>query len=205
MRKRDTLFALYVKQLRLTGLSQLKVETAAGTIITELISDELVKVNMGAPILNGPQIPVMETGMVLNRELQVGNRAFSINAVSMGNPHAVIYTDELSDELVHTFGKQIEHHPFFPNKTNVEFVKIISNKEISMRVWERGCGETQACGTGACACAVSGILNNLHDNDVIVHLPGGDLRIQWNGKDTDPVFMTGEAKRVFEGSIEVDL
>lgn len=199
-------FALYVKALGLTNFKRLTIETLAGEIITELISDKLVKVNMGTPILDASRIPLAQgEGRVAMQELAIDDKIFKFTAVSMGNPHTVIYTEEISDELVHIYGKKIETHPLFPKKTNVEFIKVISEKEIAMRVWERGCGETQACGTGACASAVSGILNKLHGKDVAVHLPGGDLQIQWSGSETDAVYMTGPAEKVFEGNIEIGL
>ncbi len=199
------MFCLYTNLLKLTKLNQLSVDTLAGVISTELLDNSLVRVKMSNPILNGPEIPVaVSSGKVLMKDLVIGDKTFKINAVSMGNPHAVIYVDDkITDELVLGYGPKIETHPFFPKKTNVEFIKVLSSKEIQMRVWERGCGETQACGTGACASVVSGIINRLHDNRVTVHLPGGDLVIEWSGKETDPVFMTGPAKKVFEGSVEV--
>lgn len=198
-------FALYTKLLNLTKLNQLSIDTPAGVISTELLDNSLVKVKMSNPILNGPEIPVaVSSGKVLMKDLVIGDKTFKINAVSMGNPHAVIYVDDtISDELVLGYGPKIETHPFFPKKTNVEFIKVLSQKEIQMRVWERGCGETQACGTGACASVVSGIINRLHGNCVTVHLPGGELDIEWSGKETDPVFMTGPAKKVFEGIVEL--
>jgi len=199
-------FAHYVREMRLTDLSHLTIETASGNICTEIISDEMVKVNMGSPKLEAKSIPVVQnSGRVISKNLDVGDRSFTINAISMGNPHAVIYADELTDQLVASYGSLIEHHPFFPKRTNVEFVKVQSTNEISMRVWERGCGETQACGTGACAAVVSGIINKLHGTDIQVHLPGGDLHVQWSGDESDPVFMTGPAKRVYDGKIEVKL
>lgn len=199
-------FALYVKNLQLTNLNRLIIETSAGEIITETIDDYLVKVNMGPPVLDAPGIPVaQEQGMVIMHNLEVETKTFKITAVSMGNPHVVIYPEELSDNIVWEYGKKIECHPFFPKKTNVEFVKVQSDNEITMRVWERGCGETLACGTGACASVVSGIINKLHGNNVTVHLPGGDLQVQWSGNRDDSVYMTGPAKKIFEGNIEIEL
>ena len=199
-------FAMYVKMMNLSSLDTLTVQTAAGTIITKLISETSVRVNMGTPVLNAPQIPVAQKeGRVIMKDLVVEDKSFKINAISMGNPHAVIYVDEITDELVLEYGKKIEQHPFFPSKTNVEFIKILSENEIAMRVWERGCGETQACGTGACASVVSGIINNLHKNDVKVRLPGGDLQIQWSGIESEPVFMTGPARKVFQASVDLIL
>ncbi|HEX2956000.1 MAG TPA: diaminopimelate epimerase [Chitinispirillaceae bacterium] len=197
-------FALYVKLLQLTDLNHLVIETAAGEIITDTIDDCMVKVNMGSPAIDASRIPVAQnSGTVIMKEMSIGDKSFQVTAVSMGNPHAVIYSGELTDSLVHGYGKQIESHPFFPKKTNVEFIKVLSQKEIEMRVWERGCGETQACGTGACASVVSGIINKKHGNDITVHLPGGKLQIQWSGNLSDPVFMTGPARKVFEGIIEI--
>lgn len=198
-------FALYTKLLNLTNLSKLSIDTLAGVISTELLDNSLVRVKMSTPILNGPDIPVAaSSGTVLMKDLDIGDKTFKINAISMGNPHAVIYVDDtITDELVLGYGPKIETHPFFPKKTNVEFIKVLSSNEIQMRVWERGCGETQACGTGACASVVSGIINKLHGNRVTVHLPGGDLVIEWSGNEKDPVFMTGPATKVFEGTVEL--
>jgi diaminopimelate epimerase len=196
--------ALYVRTMQLSDKQPLTFETGAGPISTELLEGGLVRVNMGPPILDAPKIPTAKSSCrVIMHELQVDCNSFKVTAVSMGNPHAVIYVDEITDDLVHHWGKKIENHPFFPKKTNVEFIKVLSNNEIQMRVWERGCGETQACGTGACAAAVSGIINHLHDNRVTVHLLGGDLLIEWDGSEASPVFMTGPAKIAFRGSVEI--
>jgi diaminopimelate epimerase len=134
--------------------------------------------------------------------IAVDGKHFKITAVSMGNPHGVIYADELSDDLVLEKGKKLESHPFFPKKANIEFIKVLSKTEILMRVFERGCGETMACGTGACAAVVSGIINKKHGNKVTVHLRGGDLFIEWDGDPSNPVFMTGPSRCVFEGEID---
>ncbi len=197
-------FALYAKLLQLTSLNHLVIETASGEIVTDIIDENMVKVNMGRPVTDAPAIPVtQDSGTVVMKNMVIDEQNFQITAVSMGNPHAVIYSDDLTDSLVQGYGPKIETSPFFPKKTNVEFVKVLSDREIRMRVWERGCGETQACGTGACASVVSGIINKLHSNDVTVHLPGGKLQIQWSGRLSDPVFMAGPARKVFEGNIEI--
>lgn len=198
-------FALYADLFGLSNSRKLTIETLAGKIVTEVLDHNKVMVNMGKPVLDAPNIPVKElSGRVVQKSLRVDNKDFKITAVSMGNPHAVIYVkDEITDELVHVWGPKIEVNEFFPKKTNVEFIKVLSAKEIQMRVWERGCGETQACGTGACASAVSGIINGLHENEVTVHLPGGDLEVSWSGDANDPVFMTGPANAVFAGSIQI--
>jgi diaminopimelate epimerase len=195
-------FALYVKKTALWNKSTLSVETLTGIIQTE-ISGALIKVNMGPPILEAPRIPVAGlSGPVIMEPVVVDNEKFMVTAVSMGNPHAVVYADELSDELVLGIGKKLECHPFFPKKANIEFVKVISRKEINMRVFERGCGETMACGTGACAAVVSGILNKKNDRKVIVHLLGGDLSVEWDGELFHPVYMTGPARWIFNGEID---
>ncbi|HON10966.1 MAG TPA: diaminopimelate epimerase [Chitinispirillaceae bacterium] len=199
-------FSLYVKLLNLNDIPQLSIETPAGIIRTEFIDEDHIRVNMGRPVLDASRIPVAGmTGWAIRKELVIDDKSFIFTAVSMGNPHVVIYSEELTDELVLGYGPKIECHPLFPKKTNVEFIKVLSDKEIAMRVWERGCGETQACGTGACASVVSGILSKLHGNDITVHLPGGKLHVNWSGSDNDPVFMTGPATKVFEGHIDLNL
>ncbi len=198
--------ASYIHSKNLSVKKILRIETGAGIKEVAIENSEMIKVNMGAPVLDAPSIPVaIKSGSVIREKITVGTRVMEFTAVSMGNPHAVIYTDNADDELVKGFGPQIERHPLFPNKTNVEFITVLSNSEIAMRVWERGCGETQACGTGACASVVSGIVNKLHDNNVTVHLPGGDLQIQWSGQLSDPVLMTGPAQHVFDGTVGITL
>ena len=191
----------YIRRKSLSSTRELAIETLAGIIGAEFGGDGLVRVDMGPPRLEADQIPVRAAkGSVVKMPLTLDNgRTFAVTAVSMGNPHAVIYSEELTDELVLGAGPRIETDPHFPRKTNVEFIKVLSAGEIRMRVWERGCGETQACGTGACAAVVSGILNGLHGNRVTVHLPGGDLFIEWSGDPHDPVYMTGPARTVFTG------
>jgi diaminopimelate epimerase len=157
---------------------------------------------MGAPILSAPKIPTQKaSGQVIMEPVNVDGKDYLVTAVSMGNPHTVVYADNLTDDLVLGIGKKLESHPFFPKKTNVEFIKVVSQNEIQMRVFERGCGETMACGTGACASVVSGILNRKNGNKVTVHLLGGDLFIEWDGNETHSVFMTGPATMVFKGEI----
>jgi diaminopimelate epimerase len=196
-------FALYVQKTGLWKKPALSVETIAGIIKTE-ISGDRIKVTMGAPIVDAPRVPVAkQSGQAIMEPIHVDGEKFFVTAVSMGNPHAVIYVDELTDEMVLGYGKKLESHAFFPRKTNVEFVKVLSDKEISMRVFERGCGETMACGTGACASVVSGVINKKHGNSVTVHLLGGDLFIEWDGELSHPVYMTGPAKWVFEGDVEL--
>ena len=196
--------ALYVQSMHLSKKQSLNFETGAGIISTLILKNMQIRVSMGTPILESSKIPTIKKScQVILHDLQVDCKSFKITAVSMGNPHAVIYVDEITDELVQIWGPKIEKHPFFPKKTNVEFIKVLSKNEIQMRVWERGCGETLGCGTGACAGVVAGIINNLHGNKVKVHLPGGDLKVEWDGSETSPVFMTGPAKIAFKGTAEL--
>ena len=196
-------FAQYVFNHGLVKEKKFSVNTLTGTIIPEVLDNDLVRVNMGKPILEAEKIPVKSNLFpVLNDTLQAEDRTFQFSAVSMGNPHCLIFSDENTEELAIKYGSSIENNPIFPEKTNVEFIKVISEKHIKINVWERGCGITLACGTGACASTVAAILNNLTENKVKADLPGGTLTIEWAGnsidKDND-VFMTGSAKVVFEG------
>jgi diaminopimelate epimerase len=197
-------FARYLKLSGISAKERLTIETLAGPIQTEMKGDQ-VRVDMGAPILDPAKIPVAVSGPgpVLMHELRIKNRVLKFTAVSMGNPHAVIFTDDLSDDLVLGHGRLIEPHPLFPRKVNVEFIQVLNEREIRMRVFERGCGETAACGTGACAAVVAGVLNRRHGNVVTVHLNGGDLLVEWDGNPAHPVFMNGPAVDVFRGIIEL--
>lgn len=184
-------FAKYVKDKNLVNSNKFSVETLAGLIVPEIQNDGTVKVNMSKP-----------RSKCIKDNLIIKDRNFEINIISMGNPHCVIFTDGSEDllEMAKIYGSEIEKHTLFPEKTNVEFVKIISKNEIDMCVWERGCGITLACGTGACASVVAGILNNLTENKVKVNLLGGALTIDWQGsaENTEQdVFMSGPAEYTF--------
>ncbi len=173
------------------GVLTLKVFTAAGKV-------DRVRVGMGQPILKSAEIPTRLPGdPPVLVPLDVAGREFRVTCVSMGNPHCVTFVEEITDDLVLRVGPQIERHPAFPNRTNVEFVKVISRSESVMRVWERGSGETQACGTGACAAAVAGVLAGLTDRKILTHLPGGDLELEWTSG--GEVELTGPAVDVFDG------
>ena len=154
---------------------------------------------MGAPFLKPAQIPVDTDLPILHLPVVVGSRTYSISAIGMGNPHAVIFIDQTEGFPVNTIGPIIENHPLFPNRTNVEFIEVLSRDEINMRVWERGAGETLACGTGTCAATVAGILHDKLNDTVTVHVLGGDIHINW--KDHDHVYMTGPTELVFEGKV----
>lgn len=194
-------FAKYVKDKKLIYSNQFSVGTMAGIIVPEILEDGNVKVNMSKPILEPAEIP-FKGDKNLNYLLKVDDKEFKINTISMGNPHCVIFVEDDSDllELAKTYGPKIEKHPLFPEKTNVEFIKVISRNEIDFRVYERGCGITLACGTGACASVVAGILNNLTENKVKVNLLGGALIIEWQGSaenSKQDVFMSGPAEYTF--------
>jgi diaminopimelate epimerase len=167
-------------------------------------------VDMGEPILTGPDIPVDHEGSVIDFALRVGDRLEHITAVSMGNPHCVVFLDddhvfELEDGEFARIGRQFESHPFFPRRVNTEFILPVARDRLKMRVWERGSGETLACGTGACASLVAAVLTGRADRRVTVELRGGNLEIEWreSGSGANHVFMTGEAVEVFRGEIEV--
>ena len=164
-----------------------------------------VRVDMGAPILNAADIPVVSNGdRVINNEITVDGRKFNMTCVSMGNPHAVMFIDRSPREFeLEHFGPLFENNSIFPKRVNAEFARVVDRNNIEMRVWERGTGETLACGTGTCATVVAAILNGYTDNDVTVHLLGGDLKIHWSGNESDSVIMTGPAEYVFSGEINL--
>ncbi len=191
-------FAKYCIDNKLVEKKSFSVETLAGIIKPELLDNGLIKVNMGKPILENKKIPFWsENG---EKKLTALDREFEITPVSMGNPHCVIITDEDPMKLAQTYGPVIEKHEFFPEKTNTEFVRVKSRMEIDMRVFERGCGITLACGTGACASVVACVLNNLTENKVKVNLLGGPVFIEWQGSADDKeqdIFLIGSANYSF--------
>ena len=194
--------AKYVHDHGIARKPELQIETGRGvlTLQLEVVNGraDRVRVNMGEPILEGPKIPTTLPGTPpLGQKLVAGGREFEVNCISMGNPHCVAFVDEVNDDWVLRVGPEVERHPAFPRRVNAEFVRVISRTEFQMRVWERGSGETLACGTGACAVAVAGILTGRFDHRVLGHLPGGDLELEWTPG--GPVFLTGPATEVFSG------
>lgn len=188
-------FAKYVFDKKLVNKRSFSVKTLAGIIKPELLEDGMVRVDMGAPILEDEKIPFRG-----EKTLKALDREFEINPVSMGNPHCIIFTEEDPLYLAKTYGPTIEKHEYFPEKTNTEFVKVVKRNEVDMRVYERGCGITLACGTGACATVVAGVLNNLTEQKVKVNLLGGSVIIEWRGSwDNleEHVYMTGRADYSF--------
>ena len=173
------------------GVLSLHMEVTGGTVRS-------VQVNMGEPILKSAAIPTTLAGDPPVREkLSVGGRELEVTCVSMGNPHCVTFVDEVTDEWVLGIGPQVEIHAAFPQRVNAEFVQVVSPSEVVMRVWERGSGETQACGTGACAVAVAGVLAGVTERKITAHLPGGNLELEW--RESGEVVMTGPAVEVFSG------
>ena len=193
----------YVYDHGLTAQTVVKVETGAGIMVLELNVENgkvaTVRVDMGEPIFEPDKIPVVAEGTpVLMEPIVVGDKEWKMTCVSMGNPHAVVFVDDVKDFPIETYGPLFENHERFPKRTNTEFVKVVSPTEAYMRVWERGSAETWACGTGTCATVVACILNGFTERKVLVHLLGGDLVIEWD-EETNHVFMTGPATEVFSG------
>ena len=195
-------FARFVQDKGLTDKDEVVVETASGIITLKVQPNGWVTVNMGAPILQPKQIPFVAESQAASYTIDVGGENLEVGAVSMGNPHVVLTVDELTDQIVETLGPKLESHPRFPQRVNAGFMEIVSRTEINLRVYERGAGETLACGTGTCGAVVAGILQGRLDHEVKAHLRGGDLSIRWEGGDS-PVMMTGPAETVFEGVIEL--
>lgn len=197
--------AKYVYDHKMTDKTEISVETKAGIKYLDLTAEDgkvtKVKVDMGEPILEPKEIPVRsEKKRVVNEPIAVAEKTWNMTCVSMGNPHAVVFVEDTGSLEIEKYGPLFENHELFPNRTNTEFVQVLNRNEINMRVWERGSGETLACGTGTCASVVACILNDFTDEKVLVHLLGGDLEIEYE-KTTNHVFMTGPAETVFEGEL----
>ncbi|RNF52804.1 diaminopimelate epimerase [Marinomonas hwangdonensis] len=193
-------FAKFVIDRGLTIKRIINVETKRGVIQLRVQDDGLVAVDMGTPSFEPKDLPFMAEPKSGLYDLDVADETYAMTPVSVGNPHAVIKVDTLLDEQVARVGALIECHERFPNKVNVGFMQVLNEAEINLRVYERGVGETQACGTGACAAVVAGIRHGWLSNEVTAHLRGGDLRIEWQGEGS-PIIMTGSAEKVFEGQI----
>ncbi len=196
----------YVYEKGMTDKTELTLETLAGIKTLQLFLDERnnvvsVTVDMGKPVLEPEKIPTTLPGkQIVNFPVSFDGINYAITCVSMGNPHTVIFTENIANMDIEKMGKKIENAPIFPRRTNVEFIEVIDKSRIEMRVWERGSGETMACGTGACASVVAGVLNGLVSRKATVELLGGNLEIEWNEND-EHVYLTGPAETVFEGEI----
>jgi diaminopimelate epimerase len=194
--------AKYVYDRGISKKTSMAIETGRGVLLLglELVDGrvERARVDMGQPILKAAEIPTTLAGEpVVGARLPIGDRTLDVTCVSMGNPHCVTFVDKLSDDWVLGIGPKIEHDKHFPRRVNAEFVEVISPNEVRMRVWERGSGETLACGTGASAVCVAGVLAGKTGRNVLVHMPGGDLELEWAAN--DHVYMTGPAVEVFSG------
>ena len=195
----------YVYDYGLTDKTRVSVETLAGIKYLDLIVEngkvKLIRVDMGSPILAPDNIPIVADGdTVIDAPVIVDGEEYRITGVSMGNPHAVVFMDDVQGMEIEKIGPKFENHERFPNRINTEFVRVIDRHTAEMRVWERGSGETLACGTGACAVAVACILNGMTEDKVTVKLLGGDLQIEWD-RQNNKVYMTGPAEVSFDGEI----
>jgi diaminopimelate epimerase len=194
-------FARFVRDKGLVLRDTIKVQTARGRAVLNIVGRDLVEVDMGEPELDPVEVPTTFTEKSTTYSTQlVSGETVEFGAVSMGNPHAVLVVDSVDNAPVESWGPELESHAVFPNRANIGFMEVISKNEVNLRVYERGAGETQACGTGACAAVVSGRLRGLLDSKVTVHLPGGDLEIEWAGEG-ESVNMTGPVSSVYEGQI----
>jgi diaminopimelate epimerase len=200
--------AKYAYDHGIVNKKEITAETGAGVLTLQLFTDngdkvEKVRVNMGAPRLLREEIPMLgEAGSkVINEPLNILHTTFHITCASMGNPHCVIFVDDVENFQVEKYGQLIENHDLFPRRTNVEFVQVLSRTEVRQRTWERGAGETLACGTGASAVTAACVLNGLTDKKIVNHLSGGDLEMEW--AEDGCIYMTGPAVEVFKGEIEL--
>jgi diaminopimelate epimerase len=200
--------AKYAYDHGIVAKSEITAETGAGILTLRLFTNEggkveKVQVNMGAPRLNREEIPMIGNGgtKVINEPLNILHATFQITCASMGNPHCVIFVDDVENFQVEKYGPLIENHELFPRRTNVEFVQILSRTEVRQRTWERGAGETLACGTGASAVTAAAVLNGLTEKKIINHLSGGDLEMEW--AEDGSIYMTGPAVEVFVGEIDL--
>jgi diaminopimelate epimerase len=197
--------AIFAREQGMTTETEIKVETRAGLKVVQVEGDR-VRVDMGAPEFDASRIPVTTDGDPLQVTIDLGDTSFEAATLGMGNPHAVIFTDAPEDVPLEQIGPRIEKHPMFPEMANVEFARVESPDEVEMRVWERGSGQTLACGTGACAVAVASRVLAGMNQTVTVRMPGGDLEVEWNGSVDDPasVYMTGPAEKSFDGMLDLE-
>tara|TARA_B100000767_G_scaffold225632_1_gene215020 strand:+ start:2702 stop:3532 length:831 start_codon:yes stop_codon:yes gene_type:complete len=195
-------FARFVHDQRLTGKREIAVQTSNGRIVLKMLKDQWVEVDMGEPVLQPDLVPFDASSEAPSYTLEQDNQNYNLGVVSVGNPHAVLIVDDVNTAPVVELGTKLEQHPRFPNKANIGFMQIIDRNTIKLRVFERGVGETKACGTGACAAVVAGQQQGVLDAEVTVHLTGGDLKIHWQGPGHH-LMMNGPATHVYEGQIKL--
>jgi diaminopimelate epimerase len=195
-------FALFVQRQGLTDKKSIRVETNTGEIVLNVVSQNEVEVNMGVPAFAPSDIPLLAAEELAEYEVELSQQVVSFSALSIGNPHAVINVNDIASAPLETVGKRLESHTVFPERANIGFSQIINRSELALRVYERGAGETLACGSGACAAAIAAIKLDKVDSPVKVTLPGGSLNISWAGLGM-PVIMTGPATFVFDGTITI--
>lgn len=188
---------LYIREAKYTQKKEIRVETLAG-IRTVRVTSKNIHVNLGEPKLKGKEIPVHLSGRIINRPLKVEMKDFRITCLSLGNPHCIIFQENLDGFDVARFGPLLESHHIFPNRSNISFVNVLSTTAIKARVWERGAGETPACGTGAAAILVASVLNGYTERKAVVELAGGKLEVEWDKK-SNSVWLAGPAEKVYEG------
>jgi len=194
--------ARFVKDRKLTGKSSIRVKTVNRVMNLKINADNSVRVDMGVPLLEPSEIPFKASLKSLLYDIDIAGHSYSISAVSMGNPHAILQVDDVQAAPVAVLGAQLECHERFPNRVNAGFMQVVDRKQLNLRVFERGAGETQACGSGACAAAVAAMRLELVDSQVTVHLTSGDLTIEWQGEG-ESLIMTGPAVTVFHGRIRI--
>ncbi|MGB3509827.1 MAG: diaminopimelate epimerase [Microcoleaceae cyanobacterium] len=200
--------AKFIAEIDNDNKTQYKIYTGAGLLAVQLQDNGQVKVDMGLPKLLASEIPTTlgnADGKVINEPLEVAGKSWSVTCVSMGNPHCITFVEDVTAIPLETLGPQFENHPVFPERTNTEFIQVIRPDYLKMRVWERGAGATLACGTGACASVVAGVLTQKSDRQATVELPGGCLEIEWSTTEDQKIYMTGPAEKVFTGIINESL
>lgn len=202
-------FARYVYEHQIVEKPVMTVETLAGIMVPRIMLDGSgqvtgVEVDMNAPVLEKPEIPMIGEGKAIAEQIQIEDQTFAITAVSMGNPHCIIFVEDVESFPIEYWGPRIERSAYFPRKTNVEFVQVYNDHEVRMRVWERGAAVTLACGTGACATTVACVLNGKTGRSIQLHLDGGDLLVRWD-EVTNHLYMTGPAVEVFQGDYPLEV
>ncbi len=193
--------ARYIREAGYTSKKEMAIETLAG-IRNVKVSSKVVEVNLGEPRLKGKEIPVHLSGRIINRPLKIDAKDFRITCLSLGNPHCVIFQENLDNLPLEKYGPLLENYHLFPHRTNVSFVNVLSTADLKVRVWERGVGETLACGTAAAASLVASVLNGFTDRKAKIELPGGKLEVEWN-RDDNTVRLTGPAEKVCEGDFPI--